>query len=128
MMAERRPFLPTARKTNWLLIVGFISFGYALYIRYLIIEQARVGIACGADPGTWVCWTRAAAIPLFRNSIFGGVAVGLALLHLLRPSLMLFIPALMASAFGIVLYNSGLSALAITLLVLAFARPQAARG
>jgi hypothetical protein len=30
----RRPlFLPTARQTNWLLIVGFLSLGQAFYLR-----------------------------------------------------------------------------------------------
>src|SRR5665213_1444299 len=38
-------FLPSARATNYLLIVGFCSLGYALYIRYLAIEQANVGLA-----------------------------------------------------------------------------------
>ena len=31
-------FLPTARQTNWLLIVGFVALGEALYLRYLAIE------------------------------------------------------------------------------------------
>ena len=30
-------FLPSARATNYLLIVGFCSLGYALYLRYLAI-------------------------------------------------------------------------------------------
>ena len=34
-------FLPSARATNYLLIVGFCSLGYALYLRYLAIEQLR---------------------------------------------------------------------------------------
>src|SRR5215217_4040744 len=41
-------FLPTARQTNLLLLVGFLSFGYALYLRYLVIEQSTVGLACEA--------------------------------------------------------------------------------
>ena len=39
-MIMRRPlFLPTARQTNWLLIVAFLSVGEALYIRYMAIEN-----------------------------------------------------------------------------------------
>ncbi len=33
-------FRPTARQTNWLLIVGFLALGEALYLRYLAIEHA----------------------------------------------------------------------------------------
>jgi len=44
-------------------------------------------------------------------------------LHLIRPSLALFAIALVAGAFGIVLYNVGLSALAGAVLILSFARP-----
>ena len=37
-----RLFLPSARAVNWLLIVGGGALGYALYIRYLGIEQSTV--------------------------------------------------------------------------------------
>lgn len=115
-------FLPSARATNWLLIVGFGSIGYALYIRYLVIEQSTVGLACAAGLGTWLCWSRGIAIALFTNSVFGIAALAIAALHLLRPSLVLFALALAATCFGIVLYNIELSALAAGLLVLSLAR------
>ena len=51
-------FLPSARATNILLIVGFSALGYALYLRYLGIEQSPVGLACGAGLNTWLCFTR----------------------------------------------------------------------
>jgi hypothetical protein len=35
-------FLPSARQTNWLLLIGFLSIGYALYLRYLAIEYSQV--------------------------------------------------------------------------------------
>lgn len=115
-------FLPSARATNWLLIVGFGSIGYALYIRYLVIEQSTVGLACAAGLGTWLCWSRGIAIALFTNSVFGIAALAIAALNLLRPSLVLFALALAATCFGIVLYNIELSALAAGLLVLSLAR------
>jgi hypothetical protein len=108
--------------TNWLLIVGFGSIGYALYIRYLVIEQSTVGLACAAGLGTWLCWSRGIAIALFTNSVFGIAALAIAALNLLRPSLVLFALALAATCFGIVLYNIELSALAAGLLVLSLAR------
>jgi hypothetical protein len=115
-------FLPSTRATNVLLIVGFFSVGYALYLRYLAVEQSTVGLACNAGLNTWLCFTRAIAIALFTNSVFGIAALLIAALNLLRPSLVLFALALAAAGFGIVLYNIALSALAVGLLVLSLAR------
>ena len=41
--AVKPRFLPTARQTNWLLCVDFLSVGYALWLRYraLAIEVDR---------------------------------------------------------------------------------------
>lgn len=123
-----RQFMPTARQVNWLLVVGFLSVGYAFYLRYLVIEQSTVGLACQGGfnkdgLNTWLCLTRRVVIALFSNSVFGGVALAVALLNFLRPSLVLFTLALTAAGFGIVLYNVGLSALAVGILILSFARP-----
>ncbi len=115
-------FLPSARATNWLLIVGFCSIGYALYMRYLAVEQPTVGLACQAGLNTWLCFTRQITIALFTYSVFGWLALIVAALNLLRPSLLLFGVALAAACCGIVLYNIGLSALAAGLLVLSLAR------
>lgn len=119
----RRLFLPTPRQTNVLLAAGFISLGYALYLRYLVIELSSVGLACQAGLDTWVCATRKLAIVLFQNSVFGIVALAAAVLNLLRPGLLPLTVGLVAAAFGIVLYNVGLSALAVGLLILSLARP-----
>ena len=115
-------FLPSARATNWLLIVGLCSIGYALYMRYLAVEQSTVGLACQAGLNTWLCVTRQITIVLFTYSAFGWAALIVAALNLVRPSLFLFAIALAAACFGVVLYNVGLSSLAIGLLVLSFAR------
>ncbi|HYV69186.1 MAG TPA: hypothetical protein VE970_03665 [Pseudolabrys sp.] len=115
-------FLPNARATNWLLVIGFCSIGYALYMRYLAVEQSTVGLACQAGLNTWLCFTRQITIVLFTYSVFGWVAVIVAALNLLRPSLVLFGLALAAAGCGVVLYNVGLSSLAVGLLVLSLAR------
>jgi hypothetical protein len=117
-----RLFLPSARATNLLLIVGFCAMGYALYMRYLAVEQSSVGLACQAGLNTWLCAIRQITIALFTYSVFGGFAVIVAALNLLRPSLILFGAALAAACCGVVLYNIALSALAAGLLVLSFAR------
>jgi hypothetical protein len=115
-------FLPSARATNYLLIVGFCSLGYALYMRYLAVEQSNVGLACQAGLNTWLCFTRQITIALFTYSVFGWFALIVAALNFIRPSLVLFAVALAAASCGIVLYNIGLSSLAIALLVISLAR------
>jgi hypothetical protein len=115
-------FLPTARQTNALLIIGFAALGYAFYMRYLVIEQPSVSLACEAELGTWLCWTRKIVISLFGASVFGGVALGAALLNLIRPSIVVFAIAVAAAGLGIVLYNVSLSGLAVGLLILSLAR------
>jgi len=115
-------FLPGARTTNWLLIVGFCSLGYALYMRYQGIESSAVGIACADGLDTWLCRSRSIAIALFDRSAFGWAALAIAALNLLRPSAVLFALALAAACLGVVLYNVGLSGLAVGLLLLSFAR------
>jgi hypothetical protein len=116
-------FLPSARATNWLLVVGFLSLGEALYLRYLGLETSQVALACQGGLDTWLCATLRLATSLFRHSVFGWCAIACALLNLVRPSILLLSLALAASAFGLVLYNAGLSGLAVTLLILSLARP-----
>jgi hypothetical protein len=115
-------FLPSARATNWLLIVGFCSLGYALYLRYTALEQSSVGLACAAGLGTWLCFSRSIITTLFQYDLFGAVALIVAAVNLLRPSLVLFGAALAAVCLGVVLYNEGLASLAAGLLILSLAR------
>lgn len=123
-----RLFFPTARETNLILTVAFLSFGYAGYMRYLVVEQSSVGLACEGGLATWLCASRAVVIWLFNNNVFGLVGLAAAVLHVLRPSLGLFCIALSAAALGVVLYNTGLSSLALSLLILGSARPRAPAG
>ena len=120
----RRPlFLPTARQSNGLLIVAFLSVGEALYIRYMAIENLNTELACQAGLNTWLCSTFRLSIILFNHQVFGGAALAAALLNLLRPSVVLVALSLAAAGFGIVLHNADLSALAAGLLILSLARP-----
>jgi len=116
-------FLPTARQTNWLLIVGFVALGEALYLRYLAIEYTQVSLACRGGLNTWLCSTFRLTVVLFEHSVFGWVALAAAVLNLLRPSLALVSLTLAAAAFGLVLHNAGLAGLAVALLILSLARP-----
>ncbi|HEY2137148.1 MAG TPA: hypothetical protein VGH49_14750 [Xanthobacteraceae bacterium] len=119
----KRRFVPSARQTNWLLCVGFLSVGYALWLRYRAIEFSPVSLECQRGLDTWLCGTFHTVIILFNHTVFGAVALGAALINLLRPSLAVFAIALAAAAFGIVLHNPATSALAAALLIVSLARP-----
>jgi len=120
---KKTPFRLTPYQVQWLLVVGFATIGYALYLRYLAIEFSPVALACDAGLQTLLCKTRILITVLFKNSVFGTVALVIATLHVIRPSIVLLTGGLIAAGFGIVLYNIGLSGLAIGLLILGFARP-----
>jgi hypothetical protein len=116
-------FLPTARATHWLLIVGFLAVGEALYLRYLAIEYAQVSLACQAGLKTWLCASFRVVIALYNHSVFGYVALAAAVLNLVRPSIVLMSIAIAAAGFGLVLHNADLAGLAVALLMLSLARP-----
>jgi hypothetical protein len=120
---KKTPFRLTPYQVQWLLIVGFLSVGYALYLRYLVVEFSTVALACDAGLRTMVCTSRSVATALFKNNVFGIVALVIATLHVIRPSIALLTGGLIVAGLGIVLYNIVLSGLAIGLLILGFARP-----
>jgi hypothetical protein len=62
-------------------------------------------------------------VVLFRHEVFGLLALAVAALNLLRPSLVLVALTLAVAAFGVVLHNVDLSALAVGVLILSLARP-----
>src|SRR5436305_1820507 len=120
---KKDPFRLTPYQVQWLLIVSFLSVGYALYLRYLAVEFSTVALACDAGLQTMICKTRLLVTYLFQHSVFGIAAFVIAILHVMRPSIVLMTAGLVAAGFGIVLYNIGLSGAAIGLLILGFARP-----
>jgi hypothetical protein len=120
---KKIPFRLTPYQVQFLLVVGFVVVGYALYLRYLAIEYSTVALACDAGLQTVVCKMRSLATYLFKHSVFGIVALVIAVLHVLRPSIVLLTGGLVAAGLGIVLYNITLSGIAIGLLILGFARP-----
>ena len=124
MPATQHPlFLPTARQTNWLVVIAFLALGESLYLRYHVMENATMSLACQGGLDTWLCGAFRLTIVFFTYSVFGGVAIAAALLNLVRPSIVLVSIALAAACFGIVLHNTDLSALAAAVLILSLARP-----
>jgi hypothetical protein len=120
---NKKPFRLTPYQVQFLLVVGFVTVGYALYLRYLAVEFSQVALACDGGLQTVLCKSRSVATYLFKNSVFGSVALVIAALHVIRPSIVLLTLGLIAAGLGIVLYNIALSGIAIGLLILGFARP-----
>jgi hypothetical protein len=116
-------FLPSPRQAAWLCAIAIAALACGFYLRYRLIEQSTVGIACEAGLRSFSCAARKTAILLFTPGIFGGTALAAAALNLLRPSIVLCTVALLAGGFGIVLYNVAMSALSVALLTLSLARP-----
>ena len=106
-------------------MLGAAALACSLYMRYVAIQNTELGLACQAGPGGMFCTLRRLTISLYEYSIFGVIALGAALVNLLRPSVSLFALALVAAGLGIVLYNVALSGVAVALLILSFARPAA---
>lgn len=119
----KKPFRLTPYQVQFLIVVGFVTVGWALYVRYLAVEFSQVALACDAGLQTMICKARSVTTSLFKNSVFGIVALVIATLNLMRPSIVLLTLGVVAAGLGIVLYNIVLSGLAIGLLILGFARP-----
>jgi hypothetical protein len=121
--APPRPlYRPSLRQTAALAVIAVIALGCGFYVRYRLIEQSAVGIACQSGSTDLGCSIRSTAITLFTPSAFGFTALVAALLNLYRPSLVLIALTLLAGGIGIVLYNVALSALALALVILSLAR------
>lgn len=104
-------------------MIAATALAYGFAMRYLVVENSSVGIACETNTTSWLCSGRHVTLALFKVQAFGVAALGAALLNVLRPAVALWAIALAAAGIGIVLYNVALSALAVTLLILSLARP-----
>ena len=52
---KKTPFRLTPYQVQFLLIVGFVTVGYALYLRYLAVEFSTVALACDAGLQSLLC-------------------------------------------------------------------------
>ncbi|HEX2581101.1 MAG TPA: hypothetical protein VHL08_03920 [Dongiaceae bacterium] len=96
--------------TSALAVIG-ISLAAALIIRYAVIEPSRVGLQCVTAIRPWWCLPRQALVFVHIGNGWSllGLA-GLALAAWRRRTLPL-LAALAFSCLGMILYNTGLSAL-----------------
>lgn len=122
MLVPRRLFVPTPVEVTLIVALGMAGAFWGIYFRYMIVEPSTVGLACEGGLATATCTVRKAVIALFTNTVFGYVAIGAALLALIRPLAPLMAIALMAGGAGLSLYNTATSALAIALVILVLAR------
>jgi hypothetical protein len=127
-MAEflMRPFLPTPRQTNLLLLLGFAALGLAIYLRHAVLDADFLAIVCLPDKTRATCFARSLLAEFSGLQVFGGVALVFAAIHFWRPELRLFAVAMIGAIFGLLLGNVPVSAFAAAVLVISFARPQRA--
>jgi hypothetical protein len=120
-------FLPTPRAVGFIAGLGLASLGAALFLRYGIIQNTPLGLACEDGEEGLTCTLRLAVILLFARDVFGLTAVIAAGIQLWRPNVVTFGIGLVFALAGLVLYNTRASALAVTLLMLSLARPAPAK-
>ncbi len=118
-------FLPSKRAVALFAALGLAALGAALFLRYSIIQNTPIGLACEAGEESLTCKVRLAVILMFIQDTFGWMAVIAAGVQLWRPNRVAFAVGLVFALLGLVLYNTRASALAVTLLVLSLARPAA---
>jgi hypothetical protein len=123
---DRPLYRPTPRQTIGLAIIALAALAYGFVMRYGVIQNSAIGIACETGGTSLLCMSRRAAIALFQPQVFGIVALCAAALNFCRPSFIPFAVALLAAGAGIVLYNTALSSLAVAVLIFSLARPASA--
>ena len=117
-----RLYLPTPRETNLLILLGFAAFAYALYLRFLVIDASSIEFACAEGLARAVCGLRRTVIELRDLQFFGGLALVSAIIHFVRPRFAALAIGVAAALFGLILRNTGVSALAAAILITGFAR------
>jgi hypothetical protein len=110
------------RQLLWIAFIAAASFGAALCLRYLVVENPRTQEFCQLGAAGLGCMALRLLIALFQYSVFGWIALIAAALNLFRPSLLVFSIALAATSFGLIMYNAGLAAFGLPLLLLTPAR------
>ena len=121
--SERPLFRPGPRTLNWMIPLGMGAVGWALYMRYMVVEPTLVSLACEAGLESAGCYGRAAVLALSAWNVFGGVALVVALIQLLAPGLATFSVGMVFASFALVFHNEVAVALAAMMLILSFARP-----
>ncbi len=112
----------SGRQLLWIAFIACASLGAALGLRYLLVENPKTQEVCQLGAAGMGCTAVRFLIALFQYSVFGWIALIAAALNLLRPSLLVFGIGVAATSFGLVMYNAGLAAFGLALLLLTPAR------
>src|SRR5215471_16785190 len=112
---QRTPklFLPSRRASLILAALGIVALSTALFLRYGIIQNSVIGVACEAGEVSLTCKIRLAVILMFIQDLFGWVAIIASGVQVWRPNTLAFGTSLILALLGLVLYNTRASALAI---------------
>ncbi|MBL8670120.1 MAG: hypothetical protein JNK11_05670 [Alphaproteobacteria bacterium] len=106
------------------LVIGAGLLG--AWIRFAAVEPSWIGFLCDPGTGPWWCAPRRALIWGFHEGLLGLPALALALGALAcgpsRARAALGLGALCLGGFGLVLYNTGVAAVAVILALLSAAR------
>jgi hypothetical protein len=121
--AMRPRFLPSMRQAASLAATELGVLALALFLRYGLVENTPLGLACEAGEASFICAMRFGVVYLFMWNVFGVSAIGAACAQLWRPDVRVLGAGLGFAFLGLVLYNSRLSGLALALLMLSLARP-----
>lgn len=116
------PFLPVLL----LVLVSLLAVALGLYVRYGVSENTLAAMYCDAGEASLRCGLRSVALLGSQAAAFGLLALAAALWCLWRPNVWALGLTLAAGGLGLVLYNGGLAATAITLGLLSLARPRGA--
>jgi hypothetical protein len=122
--APPKLFVPSRRAAAIIAILGLAALGSALFLRYAIIQNSVIGVACETGEESLTCSVRLAVILLFVRGLFGWGALIAASIAFVRPNVVAFGAGVVLAILGLVLYNTRSSALAVALLVLTLARPR----
>lgn len=116
-------FMPSARQASVLVLLGCATLGCGLYLRLSVLGDLELAAACEAGQPHAVCVLRRIGLEFQELQLFAGAAIATAAYHFFRPSLSVFAAALVASLLGLAMGNASVSAFAVALLVMSFARP-----
>jgi Na+/H+-dicarboxylate symporter len=116
-------FTPEPRRLAQILTLAMVTYGLGLWFRYAVIENRDAALSCAGAMLSARCALIYAVIQLFNNGIFGIIATTSASFAVIRPSNLALAAALITTAIGLALYNTGLSSFALAITVLMFARP-----
>lgn len=105
-----------------LALVTALAVALGLYIRYAVSENTLTAMSCDAGEASLRCLLRSLALQGARAAAFGLAALAAALWCLWRPNGWALGMTLVFGGLGLVLYNGGLAATAVTLGLLSLAR------